>query len=436
MMLTTLCSFNGPKAPEPDATITELENRWIAKHGIQAKAGGSQLESKMASLTIGDAFFPSRPAFGTGGGSVILWANYFKIDSTVSALYRYDLRITEKRTTQAEENAATEKPKGKAKGKDTSAGQATGAKEPKGKKLAKLIELTLKKLGNAVLATEYKQQLISLKKLQLPPDGIMEIQLIEPGRRPETWFVRFDGPSSLDISSLMGYLQTLEDPANDGVFPKYPAEIDALGVVLGHTARSNPNTVAVGRNRFFGIDPQRKEEARPMPNESFLEILRGYVQSVRPATGRLLLNANVTHGVFRQGYDLDRLLGRYGPYNFSAKEMDRRSLGSIQRIHRFLAKSRIVCKVPGDKPGQFIETERTMAGLATSRDGGSEEHSPQFKPGFFFPSPTTVRFYLRQPKNSDAVPPPGLQFNTYVLVEDYYKKSKYTFSSFLAQHSY
>jgi hypothetical protein len=424
-----LCSANGPRAPEPDASITELENRWIAKHGIQATAGGSQLQSKMASLTIGDAFFPSRPAFGTGGGPVRLWANYFKIDPTVNALYRYDLRITEKRTTKAEEDAATEKPKGKAKGKgnDPSAGKAAAAKEPKGKKLAKLIELTLKKLGNAVLATEYKQQLVCLKKLQLPADGIVEIELIEPGRRPETWFVRFDGPSSLNISSLMGYLQTLEDPANDGVFPKYPAEIDALGVVLGHTARSNPNTVAVGRNRFFGIDPQRKEEARPMPQGSFLEILRGYVQSVRPATGRLLLNANVTHGVFRKGFDLATLLESYGPYNFADfNQMPRQAMGSIQRIHRFLAKSRIVCKVPGDKPGEFFETERTMAGLATSGDGRSEEHRPDFKPGFFFASPITVKFYLRQPKNSDAVPPPGLEFNKFVLVQAYYKHSKYT----------
>jgi hypothetical protein len=226
----------------------------------------------------------------------------------------------------------------------------------------------------------------------------------------------------------MDYLQSLEDKGNDDVFPKFPEEIDALGVVLGHTARSNPNTAAVGRSRFFAIDPARKDQSTEMPVESLLEILRGYVQSVRPATGRLLLNTNVTHGVFRKGYSLADLFRKSGVAQLDQPaRLDRSTLQTLERLNKFLAKSRIRCKAPGDKPGEFFTIERGMAGLATASDGKNEEHRPEFRDSRVvrFGSPATVRFYLRTPKTPGATPPPGLFFNTMVTVADYYWSSKY-----------
>ncbi|KAK4158401.1 ribonuclease H-like domain-containing protein [Chaetomidium leptoderma] len=398
----------GPSIPVPDQNVTKLEDDWVKKNGIQT--GGSQLESKMAGL------------FGTGGSPVVLWANYFKMNPKVQSLYKYDLRVAVTRVTKAEAEAAKkqaqqeteqkDKEKSKGKGKQQLGdGKQANAKEAKGKKLAKIIEVALSNLPNKpVVATEYKQQLVALAKLQLPADNIMQVDLVEPGRNPET-------------CGLMGYLQTLEDPANDTVFPKFPEEVDALGVVLGHTARANPNTAAVGRNRFFAIDQARKDEATRMPPGSLLEILRGYVQSVRLATGRMLLNTNVTHGVFRKGFTLAELFEGFGLVNLhQPNTLPGHLRGTLERLHKFLAKSRIRCRMPGDKPGEFFTTDRGMAGLATVRDGNDEQHKPSFQfKNFPFVSPATVQFHLRAPKTPGATPPPGLTFDQYVVVAKYYK---------------
>jgi hypothetical protein len=425
-----------PRPPEqpplPDAHITELEDRWIEKHGIPESSAG-QLETKMASLSIKEAALPLRPRFGTGGEKVTLWANYFRMRPTVKSLYKYDLHITSKRMTEEEAEAA--KGKGKGKGKpnqpQSGDGQQGEAKEPKGKKLEKIIQVTLTKLGTAVAATDYKQQLVTLKQLQLPEDNIMQVDLVEPGRRAETWFVRFSKPASMDIDRLMTYLQTLEDPGNETVFPKFPEEIDALGIVLGHTPRSSKDTAAVGRNRFFAVDAARKEAPRPedMPYGSLIEILRGYVQSVRPATGRLLLNTNVTHGVFRKAGSLAALFKAFKLVNVNEPDkVDDEARQNLERLHKFLSKARIRCSVPGERPGETVEIERTMAGLATTRDGRDEERPPVFRHAnlnFRFAAPTTVEFHLRRPSTPGATPPPGLNFGDMVLVSAYYKASKY-----------
>ena len=436
-----MCSGGHARIPEPEKTITELEDAWIKQHGIQA--GESQLASKMAKLSVtdtADTFFPTRPQFGTGGTPIVLWANYFKMDTTVKSLFKYDLRVTAKKVTKADEEAAEKQTKGRAKSNQPQEGQQSDIKEAKGKKLTKVIELALANLKPAVLATEYKQQLITKDKLQLPADRFMQIDLVEPGRSPETWFVRFDGPSSIDVSGLMGYLQTLENTGNDAVFPKYPDEIDALGVVLGHTPRSNPNTAAVGRSRFFAVDPARKDQAPNVPPHSLIEILRGYVQSVRPTTGRLLLNVNPTHGVFRKEFPLAQLFEKFRTINLD-KLTTPQDKGQVQRqlliLNKFLSRSRIRCQIPGDKPGEFVTTERTMAGLASSRDGRREEQPPQFRdPTFLFACPVTVRFHLRAPKD-DSTQHPKLKpyYGKHIDVAEYYKLSKCFFSIVLVQHA-
>jgi len=383
----------------------------------------------MAALSVKDAFFPFRPEHGSKGTPIVLWANYFKMNPVAKSMYKYDLRVTAKRLTKEQDEAAKEKTKGKGPERQPQTGdEQQGPKEAKGKKLAKIIEAALVNLKKAVVATEYKQQLVALEKLQLPADAIMQVDLAEPGRNTETWFVRFDGPTSIDLGGLMNYLQTLEDPANDSVFPKYPSEIDALGVVLGHTPRSNPNTAAVGRNRFFAVDKTRKDAATRLPDGNLLDILRGYVQSVRPATGRLLLNTNVTHGVFRKEFSLAALFEFQGltklenPNSISGPEK-----AALQRLHKFLGRSRIRCHVPGDKPGEFLTTERTMAGLATSSDGKKDEPRPKFlHPQCPYACASTVKFFLRPPKDA-ATAHPKLTYGDHIIVANYYQLSEYSY---------
>jgi hypothetical protein len=386
----------------------------------------------MGKLSVSEVF-PIRPNFGTGGTEIVLWANYFKLNVKDKPLFKYSLRITDKRVTKAQDEERKEeqgKKKQGAKGKGKP-GQPHGGegkdkdlKEPKGKKLAKIIQLALALLPTAVaVATEYKAQLVSTEALKLPVDAILEVDLTEPERQPEKWFVRFDGPLFMNIGALMQYLQTLDDPGNEAVFPKYPDEIDALGVVLGHTPRSNPSTSAVGRSRFFATD-QGRMESGDMPPESLLTILRGYVQSVRPATGRLLLNTNVTHGVFRKPVPLAKLFEEFRLDNLHMPQAHSpKALADLTRLHKFLARSRIQCKIPAG-PGQFVTVERSIAGLATVKDGQQESKRPEFRhSNFAYATPSTARFYLGEPKTPR--PAPGnLQYGQMIEVSRYYEQSK------------
>ncbi|KAL2162145.1 hypothetical protein VTH06DRAFT_7930 [Thermothelomyces fergusii] len=433
----------GPSIPAPDATITQLENRWMEKHGLKSQGpGAGALVSKMAELSLGPVSMPKRPAFGTGGNPVVLWANYFNMTLNLDTVYRYDLRVVSSPSTKEQEGDAPSKQEGgkskKSKGKPKPAsGEQSEApkdvkepkddkepkgKEPKGKELFEIIKLALDKLpGKPAVATEYKQQLVAREKLKLPPDGVIQVELNEPGRKPKTWHVRFDGPISINVSSLMGYVRSMEDK-NDDVFPKFPEEVDAVGIVLAHTARSSPNTAVIGNSRFFAIDPARKAQA-PMPPGSLIEILRGYVQSVRPATGRLLLNTNVTHAVFRKEFKLDELFKAFGVANLHLpQQRSHQAKQILDGLNKFLAKSRIQAKVAGEKPGEFFTVKRGMSGLATTKDGKGEEKRPEFTDGGFpYGTPTTVKFYLRKPKDPEAKPPPGLSFDSMVLVSEYYK---------------
>ncbi|KAK3682526.1 ribonuclease H-like domain-containing protein [Podospora appendiculata] len=405
--------------PPPDPQITALENNWVQGHGAPV----GQLTSALSKLSVAPsdsdsstAFFPNRPSFGNRGIEVVLWANSFKLSISASSLFKYMLKVTHIPTGEE-----ASKPK-KAAG-----GGNKDAKEAKGRKLTIIIEEALKQLpAGSVVASEFKAQVVSLKKLALPENGTVRVQLNDRNR-VETWDVRFNGPESINVQQLMGYLKTLNDPANNTSFPRYPDEIDAIGVVLGHTARADPNAAAVGRSRFFAIDDARADPAK-VP-EGAISILRGYFQSVRPATGRLLLNTNVTHGIFRRSIGLDELFARMNldkmdQFHLMAQHMQARCLGELKKMHKYLARSRIRCKVRDEQNQQWHTIDRSIAGLATSKDGKGEQNgnAPQFQPGFQFGGPGNVKFYLRQPTSPSSTAPstPGLSYNSFVTVAHYY----------------
>ncbi|KAK3332061.1 hypothetical protein B0T19DRAFT_93634 [Cercophora scortea] len=414
--------------PPPDPQITALENSWVQGHGAPA----GQLTSALSKLSVAAsgsdfsiAFFPNRPGFGNKGIEVVLWANSFKLNISAPSLFKYTLNVT---YIPVKEEAP--------KPKEGATGAGRDAREAKGRKLAIVIQEALAQLpAGSVVASEFKAQVISLKKLALPEDGIIRVQLTDRNR-VENWAVRFNGPESIDVQQLMGYLKTLDNPANDTSFPRYPDVIDAIGVVLGHTARADPNAAAVGRSRFFATDGARAEQAEPARGpEGVVSILRGYFQSVRPATGRLLLNTNVTHGIFRRSIGLGELFARMGldkmdqVLSMGSEHAQRRFWGELRKMHKYLARSRVQCKVWDDQNRRWHTMERSIAGLATSQDGQRRQDGPppQFQPGFQFGGPGNVKFHLRQPTSGSSPPAPGLQYNTFVTVAQYHK-AKYGIS--------
>lgn len=417
--------------PQPDQQVTTLEDDFITGQGTSL----SQLTSRVGKLSVAASsgesstdVFPCRPAFGTAGTEVVLWANYFALEAKALSLSKYALELTYV-------PAKTEHTTSKSANAGKSSKGPAQEKKAAGRKLKQIIQLALEQLPrSSTVATEYKAQVLSLKKLKLPDDGIIPVRYTEPGRdRVETWNVKFNGPTAIHVDHLLAYLKSMMDPAGDTNFPKFAAEVDALGVVLGHTARAKSNTVAVGRGRFFATD-RPGVEGSFLGDRSPLSVLRGYFQSVRPATGRLLLNVNVTHGVFRRPGALSDLLETLRLNNMDdvpgmPQHVRSRYLNELKRLHKVLKRARIEVKVPSTAGGSFERREVVVMGLASSKDVSTANHEkkPQFSLmrdlRFEFGGPTTTRFYLDEPAESGQGGMRGLTYNQHCTVEQYYKSS-------------
>ena len=359
-----------------------------------------QVSSSKSADSSTDNYFPCRPAFGTNGKEVILWANYFKLGLGVNDLFKYSVEVkpVKKEGTKAQ------------------------PRDAKGRKLHTVVKTALEEVGKGIpLVSEFKSQIVSLKKLPLPENGTVTVKYTIEGKDDE-YQVKFNGPQDIDLSKLLSYLSTMKDPTGDTSFPKFETTIDAVSVIIGHSARASDKVSSVGRSRFFPLDRADQifslgpndfnSVIRGGPND-FNSVIRGYFQSARPATGRLLLNANVSHGVFRIG----------GP---APEVMKKFSLPTdLQTLHKCLARLRARVTYladagssgkKGKKPSGVARVgEKGIAGLATRFDG-TGEHKPKMSTSGA--GPRDVQFWLRAPA------PAGLKAETYITVSDYFEKSK------------
>ncbi|KAI8946453.1 ribonuclease H-like domain-containing protein [Xylaria longipes] len=381
--------FNPGMIPPPDPAITKLENNIIQGQGPAA------LTSKMAQVQISavqspkEIWFPRRPAFADKGTEVVLWANYFKLDvSAKKTLLKYSLTVQRR----------DKDPKGQKKTKD---GKADG---PKGRKLHSIIKSALDQVAQSVtFATEFKDKVISLEPFALPESQIITVSYIDEGK-DDVYDVKFDGPSTIDLPGLLNYVKTMRDPSGNSSFPKFSDAIDAISIITGYHARKNPDASALGRSRYFPLNLDGEQDDLGWPEHN--RIIRGYFQSARLATGRLILNANVAHGVFRPKGFVSDLVPRF---------VNNRRATDYHSLHKVLSRLRARCKVLADdknkKPERFIQ--KVICGLADRADG-----TGQTRPvvPYLGAKARDVKFYLRAPA------PAGLQGNALCSVADYYKK--------------
>lgn len=400
----------GTAIPQPDPKVTAQEDTFIKS---QSGTSVTQLTQQLGSLSVSPSnVLPVRPAFGHDGQEVVLWANYYRMEARAQSIYKYGLVATYQPFAAAAASthgAADRKPK-----------------EAKGAKLQRIINAALAKVPNAQpVATEGKSQVICLKQLDLPASSAVQVEYTEHGKsRVETWNVMFSKPAPIRLDQLVAYLGSMRDLPGDDHFPKFPEVIDALGVILGHIPRADDNVVVVGSGRFFAAAPGRKDEGR-MPPDSLLTILRGYFQSVRPATGRLLLNVNVTHGIFRADSTLLKLFTDKGVDKIQ-KILEGGNRDPIFErnatvIDKFLHRAKVSVRAPMLK-GQRIQ--RFMSGLAKKNDGRNEEHAPRFREmESDFRGPYTTKFYLRKPAaGPKGAIVPGLKYDDYNTVAEYFQK--------------
>ncbi|KAF4982301.1 hypothetical protein FZEAL_2050 [Fusarium zealandicum] len=417
--------------PQPDPAITELENEVVRRQ----TASVGQLTSKMGKLAVGEKKpqdedkFPARPAFGTKGTPVKLWANYYRILTKIPVIYKYTMTVkqvvTEKEA-EAQEGAA--KPKGK--GKPAKAQKKPEAREVKGRKLYFVIREAMSELSkndkSLLLATEFKSQLVSLQKLKLENDNTLRLNMVSEANpeKVDVFEIAFHGPIEARVDQMHKYLDSTtdtagdtgaaseesDDPAKALAFPKFPDVVDALNIIFGYGPRSKIDHVsAVGSSRFFpfrngGIATDMTMMGRP------LIAARGFFQSARLGTGRILLNTNVTHGIFKVAGKCDEIFRNLGVH--AVQKTDRQGMSRLKLLDKFLPKSRVWVNMTLSN-GKKVRRPKAIFGLAKAfeiKRHWSGPNPPKFDAGWDYAGPKNVSFFLEANGSS-----------RYVTVFEYYK---------------
>ncbi|KAL6892777.1 Piwi domain-containing protein [Trichoderma longibrachiatum] len=423
-------------APPPDAQITQLENQIVAgqsaslatitkqvaamsvkgKGGKVGGAGGGKSETPMNDR------LPARPAFGTQGRPVVLWANYFRINVNKDSFFKYTLDVqkrSKKPAAPKKEPAKGGKAASKSGGDAPESGEPDSLREVKGRALFLAIKAALAKLllqdKTLVAATEFKSQLITLKKLDLVENPLLvEVPRDEGGDVMDTYLVQFHGPADIDVGNMKKYLTSMIDApgtADEVSFPRFPEVVDALNIILGHGPRSDFNkTATIGSSRFFPFGNDKVIE-QLTHNWRALTAARGYFQSARLATGRTLLNVNVTHGVFSLA---GRLTDIFDSLGMKAAHQDKSQAWKLRAFAKFLPKTRVWVTMKTSE-GKTIRRSKAIRSLASSFEikvkGRGMAHPPKFDGGMEHAGPKNVQFWMD-----------GDRGGRYITVFDYFRE--------------
>ncbi|KAL7907166.1 ribonuclease H-like domain-containing protein [Trichoderma velutinum] len=368
---------------------------------------------------------PARPAFGSQGRPVVLWANYFKVNVTRDSFFKYTIEVKKKINKSAAPKKASKRGGKASRPARTTEGpeEAEQTKEVRGRELFLVIKATLAKLleqdKTFVAASEFKSQIITLKEVNLPENPIIIQIPRDEGDDDvlETYSVHVHGPSEIDVGSMKKYLMSSADEPvtnEDVAFPRFPEAVDALNTILGHGPRSDfDKTGTIGSHRFFPFGDDKVIE-KLTHNWHALSAARGYFQSTRLGTGRILLNVNVTHGVFRLSGPLTELFSNLGlrvapRTNFQAMKM-------LRAFGKFLPKAR-AWRTMILSTGKKVRRSKTIQGFGTasdvSRKGRGIANPPKFDRDWEFAGPKNVQFW----QNTDG------GGGRYITVFDYYKQT-------------
>ncbi|KAI0401714.1 ribonuclease H-like domain-containing protein [Xylaria palmicola] len=361
--------------PAPDPNIVQIENSLI----------GSKTTTGLAGLSLRETY-PLRPSYGVKGTPVVLWANYCTLKpSTQLVLYQYNLSVQP---------------------------------EAKGKKLSHIIRLFLQSHLDEFrhdIVTDFKSNLVA--RLKVEDQTVPLIYRAEgeddPLEHAAEYRVTLQLTKVLPVADLISYL------ASSSINSKFDGKlsvIQALNILVNHYAKSSDQIVTPGTsNKSFSL-----VDAETFDLEAGLKAIRGFFTSVRPATGRILLNVNVCHSIFYDEVPLDDLMRK-----FLSKERN-----NLLKLSSFLKRLRIRTThlpVRKNRSGQVIVRPKTVFNLASRDDGTGSEHPPRVRERGA--GAKGVEFWLEDKggKSPAAAKKKGVKPGTtggrYISVYDYFKKS-------------
>ncbi|KAB8299992.1 hypothetical protein EYC80_000233 [Monilinia laxa] len=366
-------------AEAPDAKVTKMEDEYHKSlSGIDA----------LSQMSLNQRY-PARPGYGTNGRQVELYSNSFSLNTNSNlVLNRYMIDITPNMDSMKKKRI----------------------------QVFRLI-LELPELANIPIATDYASMLITPKKLPFKDERVFSIPWRKDGKDEplsdaQVYQVRIGTPTSFNISD---FVQFLSKSSATGVSDVHKEEaIQVMNALMGFYAKTDKGIVSIADNRHFSTARKGNEHNFTTLNMG-LEALRGFYQSVRPATGRLLLNVNVTHSVFLEPASLVNLFQRLG-YGHSVVDKIKKKI--VEVIHLGEEKS---------KAGTTIPREKSIWDLARPTDGKNNDHPPQV--ARYGAGPKDVKFYLSvEPPSTKGDPQPksgskkqASKASRYISVYDYFK---------------
>ncbi|KAI6355982.1 hypothetical protein MCOR25_008028 [Pyricularia grisea] len=353
-----------------DEAVRGLENR------ISLKIKAAKIPEKK------NAVMPLRPAYGSKGIPVTLWTNYVEMTFGKGkdlVLYKYSIAISPPEA---------------------------------GKKQQRIIQLFLEKWKQDLpnfgqIYSDFKSFLISTMELDLDELEVIKnssLDFIKDGqteapKNPDTYRAKVEAQGEFNVQNFLKYL------SEEQAAPTFANKLDmiqVLNIFLNHYNKTNKSVVAVGANRTFSLDPQRPPPgSQPSRDRSArasgevmdlgggLEALRGFFTSIRPATGRLLININVTSAAFYKQGTLANLVNSFGT-------------GSLFNLDKFLKRLRVEPTHLESKTSQggagssksSRKRYRTIFGLAREGDGASMPANERPKISMFGAGPGLIMFWF------------------------------------------
>ena len=218
---------------------------------------------------------------------------------------------------------------------------------------------------NIVTTEKISEEFLKNEKLSvtLPPKGSTVVlaapdkdapqHVKDAGARNSIQF-KLQASTSLNVRDLITYINsTSKGPYYAG----YGDLIQMLNIIMCKAPNEAASVAKLPGNKFYphqgllGVDNHPDVDFEELAGG--LVALRGYFSSVRCATGRMLLNLNVTSGAFYQTVPLQDLLNRFGNPNPEQREI-------------FIRRLKVLYQRPGKTP---VKSERTIVGFARSVGG-------------------------------------------------------------------
>ncbi|KAL8303324.1 hypothetical protein RB600_006980 [Gaeumannomyces tritici] len=373
----------GVGPPPPSEEVERIENSILAAtasaqpgqdaptvlegHSKTLPDSGESQEEGTKDLAIS---LPPRPAYGTQGRATKLWANY--VELTISG-------PKSAQDTRAEQSGGG-KGKGKGgRGKPPRADKVKAQSEAShdlykygvsidppesGYGTVRIIQLLLEdeelQRFKGSIVSDFKTFLVSRNNILADDGGDLTV-LKEFGAR----FRHEDQDAPADNAQKYRVVVKLQRVLSVATLRKYLTSevpevrygdkeemLQALNIFLNHYVKvkaGGPNVKTIGSNRTFVLG---NEEER-LDLTAGLEAVRGFFSSVRPATGRMLINLNVTHACFYQGAPLTTIIHAFDPSHGRASPL---------ALSQFLNKLKA-------KLMHLDGRIKTIQGVATSKDG-------------------------------------------------------------------